>query len=78
MRSHIEDWRDPQTGEVNQTRMAEDTCLQFGPFAGGYGYPEDCYYEWAYQIVQADVHRRAHTMPDWASRLVNERESTDL
>jgi len=53
MREVVEDHRDPQTDEINDTTLAEDACQHFdgyGP-APEYEIPEK-YFEWAFLIAE--------------------------
>jgi len=53
MRYYVEEYRDPVTGEVGSTRLAEDACEYFdgyGP-APDYEIPER-YFEWAFLVAE--------------------------
>lgn len=47
MQEEIEKFRDPQTGEVNTTFLAEDACS----FFDAYEIPRE-YFDWALEVVE--------------------------
>ena len=54
MREEIEEFRDPRTGEVNDTHLAEDACN----FFDAYGPPPDFdipeeYFDWAFEVDES-------------------------
>lgn len=61
MREVLEEHRDQLTDEVNMTALAEDACAHVDGYEGD-DVPER-YFGWAYQVAEADEHRRNHTMP---------------
>ena len=73
MRDNIEDSRDPQTGEVNATKLAEDATWHFELHE-----TPDEYWDWAAEIAIGDDRKRAGLMPLCLDGLINGRSSEEL
>ncbi len=74
MRQEIEDHRDPITGEINDTSLAEDACQHFDAYGPepDFEIPEK-FFEWAFLIAEGDERRRADSVifPQSLGNIIN-------
>jgi hypothetical protein len=77
MRQEIEDHRDPVTGEVCPTGLAEDACQHFDDYGPGpdFEIPE-VYFECAHEISEIDEARRKGTTCQAVRGLIGSRDSS--
>ena len=73
MVQHADEHRDPQTGEINMTTLAEATAREFDMYDGDE--PDERLFIWAFRIAERDKARHSGRITPALGGIVNACES---
>ena len=73
MKNNIEDHRDPVTGEINVTGLAEDAAREFNLYDGDE--PQERLFKWAFTIADRDAAQHSGHIGSAARGLIQSQDN---